>query len=90
MEDKKTTFFKGVSIQTIITALMGVLEILVFAIMSRLLSKEDFGYFAALTGIMTICTSITEAGHGASIIQKKTVCVKRKGWRNSILYLLLT
>lgn len=71
MEDKKTTFFKGVSIQTIITALMGVLEILVFAIMSRLLSKEDFGYFAALTGIMTICTSITEAGLGASIVQKK-------------------
>lgn len=71
MEDKKTTFFKGVSVQTIVTALMGILEILVFAIMSRLLTKEDFGYFAALTGIMTICTSITEAGLGASIVQKK-------------------
>lgn len=39
--------------------------------MSRLLSKEDFGYFAALTGIMTICMSITEAGLGSAIIQKK-------------------
>ena len=71
MEDKKTTFFKGISVQTIVTSLMGILEILVFAIMSRLLTKEDFGYFAALTGIMTICTSITEAGLGASIVQKK-------------------
>lgn len=71
MTSNKDVFFKGVSIQTIITFVMGALEIAVFAIMSRLLSKEDFGYFAALTGIMTICTSISEAGMGAAIIQKK-------------------
>lgn len=71
MEDNKTKFLKGISVQTIITLLMGVLELLVFAIMSRLLTKEDFGYYAALLGIVTICTSITEAGLGAAIIQKK-------------------
>lgn len=71
MSSNKETFLKGVSVQTVVTFIMGILEIAVFAIMSRILGKEEFGYFAALTGVMTICTSITEAGLGAAIIQKK-------------------
>lgn len=71
MEDNKTKFLKGVSVQSIITLLMGVLELVVFAVMSRLLTKEDFGYYAAIMGVMAICTSITEAGLGSAIIQKK-------------------
>lgn len=71
MKSKKETFFNGISVQTVITFLMGIMEILVFSVMSRLLTKTDFGYFAVLTGVMTICTSITEAGMGAAIIQKK-------------------
>lgn len=67
----KETFFKGISVQSLITLVMGVMEVLVFSVMSRLLSKSDFGYFAALTGVITVCTSITEAGLGAAIIQKK-------------------
>lgn len=71
MNDNKTQFINGISIQSVITLTLGVLEIAVFAVMSRLLTKENFGYFAALTGIMTICTSITEAGLASAIIQKK-------------------
>ena len=50
---------------------MGVMEIVVFAIISRLLSKTDFGYYAAISGIIAIVLSISEAGLGASVIQKK-------------------
>ena len=38
---------KGLSAQTIVTILSGIIEILVFSIMSRILSKADFGYYAA-------------------------------------------
>lgn len=71
MADNTTKFFKGISTQTIITLTMGVMEIVVFAIISRLLSKEDFGYYAAISGIIAIFLSISEAGLGSSIIQKK-------------------
>ena len=71
MSNKTSTFFKGMSVQTLITIVMGVLEIVVFAIMSRLLSKSDFGYFAALMGIVAVFQSLSEAGLGSSIIQKK-------------------
>jgi len=72
MGDNKTTqLFKGISIQTVITIVMGVLEIILFAIMSRLLTKSDFGYFAALSGVMAICMSLSEAGLGSAIVQKK-------------------
>lgn len=70
-ESKTTTLFKGISIQTAVTIVMGILEIIYFAIMSRMLSKVDFGYFAAITGVMAICMSMSEAGLGAAIIQKK-------------------
>lgn len=71
MTDNRNTFLNGISVQTVITIIMGIMELTVFSLMSRLLSKEDFGYFAALSGIMTICTSITEAGLGSAIIQRK-------------------
>ena len=63
--------FKGISVQAIITIIMGILEIVYFATMSRLLTKVDFGYFASITAIIAIAYSISEAGLGASIIQKK-------------------
>ncbi len=68
---KTDTFIKGISITTVFTILGGILGIVYFAIMSRLLSKTDFGYFAALTGIMTVVSSVADAGLGAAIIQKK-------------------
>lgn len=71
MADKTTQFLKGASTQAIITVVMGVMEIVVFAIVSRLLSKTDFGYYAAITGIIAVVLSISEAGLGSSVIQKK-------------------
>lgn len=68
---RTSTFLKGLSVQTVFTFIMAVFEIVVFALMSRLLSKTDFGYFAALAGVMTIFQSISEAGLGAAVIQKK-------------------
>ena len=69
--NKTQTLFKGLSVQTLVTITMGVLELIFFAVMSRLLTKADFGYFAALSGIMAIFMSISEAGLGSSVIQKK-------------------
>ena len=70
-QSKTNTFLKGVSITTVFTIATGILGVVYFAVMSRLLSKTDFGYFAALTGIMTVISSIADAGLGAAIIQKK-------------------
>lgn len=70
-KNKTATFLKGVSITTVFTIATGVLGMIYFAVMSRLLSKADFGYFAALTGFMTVISSIADAGLGAAIIQKK-------------------
>lgn len=70
-KSKTDTFLKGVSITTVFTIATGVLGIVYFAVMSRLLTKADFGYFAALTGVMTVICSIADAGLGAAIIQKK-------------------
>lgn len=63
--------FKGISVQTIITITIGVIEIVVFSIMSRLLTKEDFGYYATMTALVSIFASISEAGLGSAVIQKK-------------------
>lgn len=71
MADRTSNFFKGVSIQTVITLVMGVMEMVVFAVISRLLTKEEFGYYAAILGIIAVVMSISEAGLGSSIIQKK-------------------
>lgn len=71
MTSKTTQFFKGISTQSIITIVMGVMEVIVFAIISRLLSKTDFGYYAAISGVVAIFMSISEAGLGSTIVQKK-------------------
>lgn len=69
--DKTSKFFSGISTQTIITLIMGVMEVVVFAIISRMMTKVEFGYYAAISGIVAIFVSISEAGLGSSIIQKK-------------------
>lgn len=64
---------KGLSSQTIVVLSRGVLELVVFSLMSRLLTKEEFGCFAILTVVLTIFKAFSEAGIGASIIQSKSV-----------------
>ena len=70
-QSNKGKLLKGMSSQTIVTIVMGVLNIVVFSIMSRLLSKEVFGYYAALWAVVTIFQGISEAGLGSAVIQKK-------------------
>ena len=73
MADNKiqSQVYKGISSQTFITIVMGVLEISVFAIMSRLLSPADFGYYAIIIAIVGIFSCLTEAGLGSAVIQRK-------------------
>lgn len=59
------------SAQTVITITLGLLGITYFSVMSRLLSKEDFGYFAIITAITSVLSSISEAGLGSAVIQNK-------------------
>lgn len=65
--------FKGVSAQTLITILMGVMEIVSFSIMSRLLNQQDFGYYAAITAISSIFAAFSDAGIGSAIVQRKNL-----------------
>lgn len=62
---------KGVSSQTVVTLSLGILDIISFSIMSRLLSKQDFGYYAAIIALSTIFSSLSSNGIGAAIVQRK-------------------
>lgn len=63
--------YRGVSSQTLVTIILGVVEIISFSIMSRLLTKEDFGYYAAISAIVAIFACFSDAGIGSAIIQRK-------------------
>jgi len=73
MANSTSKTIKGLSTQTVVTISMGILEIILFSIMSRLLSKDDFGYYAAISAVVLIFSSFSETGIGAAIIQKKTI-----------------
>lgn len=64
---------KGVSTQSLITILSGIIEIVAFSIMSRLLSQQDFGYYAAVTAVSTIFAAFSDAGIGAAVVQRKNL-----------------
>ena len=72
-QSNTTKVLKGVSAQTLITILIGVIEIVAFSIMSRLLSQQDFGYYAAVTAVSTIFASFADAGIGSAIVQRKVL-----------------
>lgn len=61
------------SSQTVVTIVLALVEIVSFSIMSRLLTKEDFGYYAAITAVTTIFHSFAETGIGAAIVQQKVL-----------------
>lgn len=75
MDTQSTTSktIKSLSTQTIMTLILAILSLVSFSIMSRLLTKDDFGYYAAIVAITTIFQTLTEAGMGAAVIQKKEV-----------------
>ena len=70
MSSQLNKTIKGISSQTLVTIILGTLELVVFSVMSRLLSKTEFGYYAAILSIVMIFRSLAEAGIGASVIQK--------------------
>lgn len=64
---------KGISSQTVVTIVLGLVEIVSFSIMSRLLTKEDFGYFAAIQAITVVFSTFSEMGIGSAIVQQKNL-----------------
>ena len=64
------------SSQTIVTIVLGVVEIVSFSIMSRLLTQEDFGYYAAITAITVVFATFAETGIGSAIVQQKELSQK--------------
>lgn len=67
------TTIKSMSVQTVMTLATAVLSLVSFSILSRLLTQVDFGYFAVLSAIVAIFNTLTEAGMGSAVIQKKEV-----------------
>ena len=62
---------RGLSSQTLVTIALGTVEIVSFSIMSRLLTKQDFGYYAAIVAVSTVFSSLADNGIGSAIVQKK-------------------
>ena len=71
MISKSESLIKGISSQTVVTIVMGVLSLVSFSLFSRILDKEIFGYFAALTAVLTIFQAFSDAGLGSAVIQKQ-------------------
>ena len=72
-KSNKQKVVQGISSQTLVTIALGVVEIGSFSIMSRLLSKEDFGYYAAISAVVLIFASFSETGIGTAIVQSKNL-----------------
>lgn len=68
-ESTRDRIYKGLSAQTLVTIVMGLLEIGVFAVMSRILTPEDFGYYAIIIAVTSLFQCLTEAGLGSAVIQ---------------------
>lgn len=62
---------KGMSSQTLVTIVLGIVEIVSFSYMSRLLTQDDFGYYAAITAITIVFSTFSDTGIGSAIIQQK-------------------
>ena len=58
------------------TIVLGVVEIVSFSIMSRLLTQEDFGYYAAITAVTVVFATFAETGIGSAIVQQKDLTSK--------------
>ncbi len=70
-ESNTSKTLKGMSSQTLVTIVLGLVEIVSFSIMSRLLTQEDFGYYAAITAITAVFATFSETGIGSAIVQQK-------------------
>lgn len=57
--------------QTAIVVIKAIVSLVYFSFMSRLLTPDDFGYFALIMAVVSVLNSLSEAGLGSAIIQKK-------------------
>ena len=67
----KSKVLHGISSQTLVVLIIGIVEIVFFSIMTRILSKEDFGFFAAVSAITIIFSTFADSGIGSAVVQKK-------------------
>lgn len=74
------------SSQTMVTIGLGLVEIGYFSIMSRLLSREDFGLFAAISAVTVVFQSISDAGIGSALIQRKVMTDEYKNTAFSLSF----
>ena len=70
-KSKTDELFGGISVRTLQLIVMAIVEMCMFSFWSRHLSKQDFGYMAAINAILSVVDVIAEAGLGAAIVQKK-------------------
>ena len=71
MGSNDKSVLKGLKSQTIVTILIGIVDIVSFSIMSRILTQIDFGYFASMMAITTVFYSLADTGIGAALVQRK-------------------
>lgn len=71
MSSDKQKVVQGLTSQTVVTILTGIVDIVSFSIMSRLLTQTDFGYFASMMAITTVFYSLADTGIGAALVQRK-------------------
>lgn len=72
LNSQKSKVVKGISSQTLITLVIGVMEVVIFSIMSRLLSKEDFGLFAQLQLLRSFLIAFRRLELVQLLFKKKT------------------
>lgn len=72
-ESNSQKAIKGMSSQTLVTIVLGVVEIGSFSVMSRLLSQKDFGYYAAISAVTAVFSVLSTAGIGSAIVQRKNL-----------------
>ncbi len=70
-DSNRSKAYKGFASQSFVTITYGLLGLVYFSFMSRLLTKEEFGLYAVVTALLAIIESLSEAGLGSAIIQKK-------------------
>ena len=71
MVTESSKVFRGLTHQTIVTIVYAIIQLAYFSAMSRLLNKEDFGYYAIVSALSFVLMEISNAGLGSAIVQKK-------------------
>lgn len=71
MSSESSKVFKGIGKQTIVVILLGIIDLTYFSIMSRLLTKEEFGLYAIIMSVTYVIMEISNGSFGVAVVQKK-------------------